>query len=229
MKDFLKTVAGIVLFIATVIGISTLVGIINHKPSVILTNTACNPPCWAGIQPNRTNSSQVYEILDQLDGVNKDSITADTAENNDKITEIYWDFQRPVQDSAGHVYFENDQVTAISILTLNSLKLEDLFKKLGQPEQYWTRVGYGEGLEYLEVFLLYPTKGYLADAVIDIENNVNQAEIQGSVQVFRVAYFAPEMLQELLKTQILIDRPVNAPAPAFHAWPGLGTIAFERK
>ncbi len=232
MKDFLKTVAGIVLFIAAIVGISALYTLwknINRKPSVILTNTLCSPPCWAGIVPNQTDSSQVYEILDKLDGVNKDSVTAEYGKNNDEIDRIYWDFDRPVEDSAGFVYFDNDQVTAISILTMNSLKLDALFKKLGQPEQYWAQFGYGEGLEYLEVILLYPAKGYLAHVVIDIENNANQVKIRGTTPVSRVVYFVPEMFQELLKTQILIDKPDNVPIGPFKTWPGFGTIVFERQ
>jgi hypothetical protein len=229
MKDFLKTVAGIVIFIAALIGVFTALRFITRKSSVILTNTECNPPCWAGIQPNQTDSSQVYAILDKLNGVNKESITSDADENNDTLGEIDWNFQRPVEDSAGSVYFENDQVTAISLITTDTLTLNKLFKKLGQPEQYWTQVGKIEDWEYLEIILLYPAKGCLADVSFDIGYKADQVEIQGSTSVFRVTYFAPEMFQKLLKTKILIDTPAAAPIPTFHPWTGLGTIAVERK
>ena len=228
MKDFLKTVAGIVFFIAVAVGVLTILKNYNRKPSVILTSTECSPPCWYGIKPSQTNSSQVYAILDRLEGVNKDSIMGDY-DRNDKLTEIYWYFQRPIADGTGSVYLDNDQVTAISILTQNTLNLDVLFEKLGQPEQYWTEIGHGENREYLEVILLNPTKGYLADVIIDIENNANHVEIQGTTPVFRVTYFAPEMFQELLKTRILIDKSFNARTGTFQKWSGFGTIAFKRK
>jgi hypothetical protein len=228
MKDFLKTVAGIFLFIIVAVGALTFLRNYNRRPSVILTSTECSPPCWYGIKPGQTHSSQVYAILDQLEGVNRDSVM-DDYDRNDKHTEINWFFQRPIADGLGSVYLDNDLVIAISILTQNSLKLDDLFEKLGQPEQYWTEIGHGENVEYLEVILLNPTKGYLAEVIIDIENNANQVEIQGTTPILLVTYFAPEMFQELLETRILIGKSFNARTSTFQKWSGFGTIAFERK
>jgi hypothetical protein len=37
----------------------------NRRPSVILTSTGCDPPCWAGIMPNQTSSEQVAAILEE--------------------------------------------------------------------------------------------------------------------------------------------------------------------
>ena len=228
MKDFLKTVVGIVLFFIVAVGVLTFLRNYNRKPSVILTSTECSPPCWYGIKPSQTNSSQVYGILDQLDFVNKDSIMGDY-DRNDKLIRIYWYFQRPIEDGMGSVYLDNDQVTAISILTQNSLTLNDLFEKMGEPEKYWAEIGHGENREYLEVLLFNSTKGYLADVVIDIQNNGSQVEIQGTNPILRVTYFAPEMFQNLLQTRILIDTPVNARTGTLQTWSGFGTIEFERK
>jgi hypothetical protein len=161
--------------------------------------------------------------------VNPNTILGDYGVRNDKLAGISWHFQRPVADSAGSVSINNDRVTAISILTINSLRLDDLFEKLGQPEQYWTHIGHGKNREYVEVILLYPTQGYLADVIIDVESKANQIEIQGSTPVFRVTYFAPAMYQELLGTRILIDPPPNPRTGTFRTWSGFGTITFERK
>lgn len=226
MKEFLKTIAGLLLFFAIVLGALTFTRNYNRQPSVILTSMECKPPCWYGIQPGQTNSSQVYVTLAQLDGVNKDSVMG-YYDRYDKLIYIYWYFQRPTEDNGGYIYFNNNQVMAIKILTVNSLKLADLFQKLGQPEKYWTEVGYGEDREYLDVVLLYPTKGYLADVVIDIERGANQVEIQDTIPVFFVTYFAPEMFQELLGTGMLIDKP-STRIGTFQPWSGFGTILFDR-
>jgi hypothetical protein len=228
MKDFLKVIAGIAFFIATAFGILIFIRNFNRQPSVILTSTECNPPCWNGIHPGQTSSSQVYTILDNLNGVNKDSIM-DEFDRDYRLNKIYWFFQRPVEDSIGSVHIDDERVTAITIFTINSLKLADLFDKLGQPDEYWTEIGHGEDREYLEAILLYPTKGYLASVIIDIEGGANQVEIQPETPVFRVTYFAPEMYQELLRTRILIDKPASTRADAFQPWSGFGTIYFERK
>ena len=228
MKDFLKTVAGIIFFIAIAVGVLTILRNYNRKPSVVLTSTECSPPCWYGIMPGQTNSSQAFTILERAEGVIKESIMSEY-DSSDNLTYIYWYFQRPIEDGMGFIYFDKDRVTAISILTQYSLRLDDLFEKLGQPEQYWTEIGYGENREYLEVILLNPTKGYLADVLIDIENNANQVEIKGTTHVLLVTYFAPEMFQELLKTRILINKSVNTRTGTFQKWSGFGTIIFERK
>jgi len=98
MKDFLKSVAGILFFIAVAGGVLIFLRNINRKPSVVLTSTECDPPCWYGIKPGQSNSSQVYAILDELEGVNKDTIMGDYGRHNDKFAEIYWHFQRPMED-----------------------------------------------------------------------------------------------------------------------------------
>lgn len=228
MKEFLKVISGLTLFLAAAAGILTFIRNIDRRPSVILTSTGCDPPCWNGIHPGQTSSSQVYGILDTLNGVGKDSVMGEY-DRNFNLTKIYWFFQRPVEDASGSVYIEDDQVTAITISTINSLRLADLFDKLGQPDEYWTEIGHGEDREYLEVILLYPTKGYLASVIIDIEGGADQVEIQPETPVFRVTYFAPEMFQELLKTRMLIDRPASARIGAFQPWSGFGTIFFQRK
>jgi hypothetical protein len=227
MKEYFKVAGGIAFFIALIVGVLTFARNFNRQPSVILTSTECVPPCWHGIQPGQTNSSQVYATLARLDGVNKDSVLG-YYDRYDKLIYIYWYFQRPTEDNGGYIYFDKNQVTAIKILTVNSLRLADLFEKLGQPEKYWTEVGVGEDREYLEVALLFPTKGYLADVVIDIKNNANQVEIQDATPVFFVTYFAPDMFQELLETRVLIDTP-STRMGTFQTWTGFGTIPFERE
>jgi hypothetical protein len=228
MKNFLLTAAGIVLFIAIAAGLLILIGYIMHTPSVILTSTECDPPCWYGIHPGLTTSSQVYATLDHLGSVNVETIMEES-DGNGKPVHIYWYFQRPSVDGTGSIYFKNDQVGAINILTAGSLNLAALIRKLGQPEKYWTEIGTGENREYVEVILLYPTKGYLAEAVIDINAGANQVEITASTPVFRVTYFAPEMFRELWGTGTLIDPSINTNTGAFQTWSGYGTLSFERR
>jgi hypothetical protein len=229
MKDFLKVVAGLVVFFAVAVGALTLMRNITRQPSVILTDIECTPPCWSGIKPGETTSRQVYEILNQLESVDKNSIMGDYGRNGDKLSEIYWFFRRPVEDSGGSIYFDNDRVTAIKILAINSLRLSDLFEKFGQPESYWVEIGRGENREFLKVYLLYPQIGCVATVIIDTEGSTNQVDIQATTPVYRVTYFAPEKYQELLKTRTLIDKPVNARSGSFQTWSDFGTIEFERK
>ncbi len=194
---------------------------------MILTSTECNPPCWYGIYPGQTDSSQVYLILAQISGVDGSSVVG-IDDSNNNVSRIYWFFQRPAEDTSGTVYFSNDTASAITIFTANTLKLTTLFEKIGQPEEYWTEYGQGENRQYLEVFLLYPTKGYLVDIIIDVGSSANHVKIQAGTPVFRVTYFSPSMFQELLGTRILFDNPENVHADEFKPWTGYGSISFER-
>lgn len=226
MKNFLITVAGIILFIAISLGGFAFVRNYDSKPSVILTSTECAPPCWAGIQPGKTSTFQTYNILDKFSGIDKDSIMWET-DRNSVLTGIDWLFQPPIKDQGGYIYFKDNKVTAIDILAVNSLKLSELFEKLGKPEAYWTRLGQGENREYLEVALIHRAKGYVAIVIIDTDSDSDQVEIRDSTPVFTVVYFVPELFDELLKAKILINHPVDP--NTFQKWTGYGSISFERK
>lgn len=231
MKELLKTIAGILLFITIALGIISFVNNFNRQPSVILTNTICDPPCWNDISPGQTKASKVYAFLNDLEFINQDTILAESDRDGDLVS-LFWSFQYPAVDSSGSVYFEDDLVTAISILTVNSvsnsLKLTDIVERYGHADEYWTEIGYGENREYLDVSLFYFQEGLLTNILIDIPNGANQVEIKPSNRVFQVIYYDPEMLQELLETRILIDKPYKARTGSFQDWPGYGNIVFER-
>ncbi len=225
MKIFWQTVLGVAIFIILAVGI--LIGIrnINRRQSVILTSTECMPPCWYGIRPGETDIWQTYNVLDKFDGINNDTLMWQP-DRNGELASIEWFFQRPVEDQGGYIHSKDNKVTAIEILTVNSLlRLSDLFDKLGPPEEYWTTIGKGENRQYLEVALIHRTKGYVADVLIDFEGNDNQVEIGKNTPVFTVIYFVPQMFDELLKTKILIKHPVDP--KTFQRWTGFGTISLE--
>jgi len=226
MKDYLKAIIGLALAIGLLVGILVIIRNFNRQASVVLTSDKCAPPCWYGIQPGVTHSAQVYNVLDQLHGVNSIS---EEYNKDDVLASISWFFQRPVEDGSGSVYFDKDQVAVISILTVNSLRLSDYFEKFGEPEQYWTEVGRGDNREYLDLFLFYPAKGILLEVVLDIQDEGNQMEIRASNPIFRVTYFDPTRFDDLLKTQLLISKPAGARTGSFQPWSGFGVISFERK
>ena len=229
MKDLLKTTIALIIFIVASLAALTLARNFNRRPSVLLTSTECSPPCWYNIHPGQTTSSKVYTILDQFTGVNKDTILGEYNHNGELI-KIFWFFQWPVEDGMGSVNIDDqDRVTAINISTVNSLQLGDLFDKLGEPETYWTGIGQrDDGVRYLTIVLLSPSKGYAAEVVIETKAGVNQVEIKTSTPVFRVTYFSPEMYRELLETKIIIDQSPSR-RPPLQKWSGFGAIPFKQE
>lgn len=225
MKKLLITAAGILGIVGIILGVLTILRNINKRQSVILTNP-CDAPCWYGIKPGPADPWEVYEVLNNLEDLSIEAVSAEY-DRQDKLVSYYWFFVRPIEDNGGSINFDGDQVNAISILTTNSLTLGHLFGKLGEPEEYWKELGKGEQRDYLDVTLLYPSKGYAVEVILDYEAGVSQVKINKGTPVFRVTYFALEKYQELIQTKILIDKAVNARTGSMHQWVGYGEIDFE--
>lgn len=225
MKKLFITLLGILLIIVVVVGGLALLRSSYSRPSVILTSS-CDAPCWNGITPGQTGSWEIYESLYEIEGISE---VGSEYDRNDQLECYTWYFDRPVEDSGGSIWFNGEQVAAVEILTINALNLEELFGKLGEPESYWKEVRKGEQREYLDVFLLYPSKGYLAEVLLDTKYGSDTVQIKPGTGVFRVAYFEPEKFTELMGTKILFNAPVGADTLALENWTGYGEIAFERE
>jgi len=225
MKTYLKTIIGIVLFVGLAACLLTALRNYLRQPSVVLTDAECDPPCWNGIYPGVTRSSEVFAILQKRKGIDINSL-AENVNRKGEVVETHWYFQRPIEDLAGSIYFENDRVIAIKILTVNSLNIGDILRKLGQPNQYWAEVGQGENREYLNVALIYPSQGYVVEVVVNLERKMDTVKITESTPVFSVTYFHPALFHELLKTDILISTPPEVRRGSLRDWPGLGDLQF---
>lgn len=225
MKNFLKTILALGLFFVIAAIALTVVRSASRRPSLILTDKVCEPPCWNGIQPGDMNSAQVLGILNDMYGVNKDSIIPQY-DREDNLVRLFWYFQRPVEDGTGTVHFTDDKVTAITILTQNSLTLAGLFGKLGEPDEYWQEPAQGENRRYLDIVLLYPSKGYAANVVVDIADDPQKMQITEDTPVLRVNYFDPALFEQLMETRILVDTAPIARKGTRLPWTGFGQITY---
>jgi hypothetical protein len=228
MKEYIKVTAALAVFILGALGLLTVVRNFDKQPSLILTSTECASPCWYGITPGQSTTSQVYSALDLIEGVDKDLIF-ESYNVDGKPIRITWYFKKPVEDGMGSVRIQNDLVTAVSITTINSLKMADLFNKLGEPEKYRTEIGQrDDGEQFLDIMLLAPTKGYVAEVVIDMKPGSDQVEIKATTPVFRVTYISPDMYQDLPETHFLIDEQSDSRS-SVHEWTGYGPIPIHRE
>lgn len=228
MKDFVKVVAGFLVFLLLGALASILIRNLSRRPSVVLTDTRCDPPCWAGIVPGQTGSEQAYSILGEMNGVDRDGILFNY-DRDDTLTSLQWFFLRPLPDSLGTLHFEQDIVSALDILTVNALTLEEAVERLGEPALLWSRIGSGENREYLDVFLFDPQRGYRLELVLDIPTGSDEVELKPASGVFSVLYFDPQAFQHLLDTGILIGAPGHSFPGTFQAWPGYGSLPVIRE
>ena len=225
MKDLLKSILGISFIILLLVAGLGLLRNVSSQPSTILSDTSCQPPCWNTIQPGVTTSDEVYSILGEMEGV---GLVQENRTMGGTLRSIFWYFTRPVEDISGEIYFQGDHVALISILTVNSLKLGDITTRLTQPEQYWTALGRGENREYVTVGLIAPSKGYQVELVINLQNNANFVLIKDSTPVFKVQYFDPAHLNELLTKNTLIPSTATQDALQLPFWAGPGRLEFPR-
>ena len=228
MKRFLLVYGGGLLFLAAAVGIAIAWRHLNRGPSTVLTS-ACDPPCWHGIQPGDTDSVGVLNILMELPWVIQ-GIREGTKGYSDELMQLEWRFKQPAPDTVGYAYFDTDICTAVSLLTHGSLTIADAFGRFGEPELMWMHREEVETREWIEVTLLYPSIGIVVEVDVDLpaEGAINQVEVAGKNPVSRVTYFDPSRLQDLLHTEILINEAPQARPAELMPWPGLGLIRYER-
>ena len=209
MKRFLFVVVCLLLFIGVAYGVLATLADLSRPPSSILTSTECAPPCWHGIRPGETTSWGMLDFLLGQDWVNGGSIRESTKGN--ETTRIAWKFQRPAGDTAGYAYFQDGRVTAISINTIGSLNVHELFEVLGDPKTMVALSRETSTRHWIELNLIYPDEGFLVEVDIDLQTDPqqNQVEITEETPVHRVVFFEPSMYDDLLEERVLIDEPMR--------------------
>lgn len=226
-KSFFITFAALIVFILLAVFAIDGLNKMLHNPSTVLSGAKCDPPCWRGIFPGQKDPYHIFEMLSGMNDVALESIDFQS-DREDKIKGITWNFQRPAPDSTGTISFEDDRVTAISILTVNTLTLEELFERLGEPDHYWAEIGRREYNDYLCVYLFYLRQGFVADVLVDFEPGDEQVIVKKSAPVFRVTYYDAARFDSLLETRILIDKVPNARTGRLMPWTGYGAIPIHQ-
>ncbi len=227
MKAFLKSALGIIAIVAAVVSLLTAVRLLTRQPSVILSDTICQPPCWGGIQPGVTTSAEVDAILSAMEGVDGGSIQENTTLGGD-LRSTSWFFTRPAEDAAGTILYRNDRVALISILTVNTLKLDDIISRLGMPTRSWSAISQGENRAYVTVGLLAPERGFQVELVISLEDQTDQVSIRPRTSVFKVKYFDPADFPALLAQGDLVPNTADQDPGALPAWKGYGVLEIAR-
>lgn len=224
MKRFLLVSAFLILFILVAAGTLTL---IKHYStfSTIITDTSCNPPCWHTIQPGQTTMWNAVSILENMQNVY--SIMPWEDRYGDKIS---WNFRYPVKESSGYIYCTDNKVVAISLLTYGSLTVAEALERFGEPDFSWTRYKETIDRRWLEIILVYPTKGIFVRVEIKLPNStqsVSAIHMDGNNPVGRVIYIDPIQYEYLLSSRILFREDEQTILERLQPWQGLGEVSYE--
>jgi hypothetical protein len=220
MKQFLITAGAILGFVAILGIVLEIDRASRYSESVILVDTACQPPCWGGITPGESTADDVYHTLADARGVSFGSINERQA-GGDTIIRTQWFFTAPAPDSSGVVFFRDNVATALRIHTPRSLRLGDVLEKLGEPDALWQHCAHSSWLSFQQMVLIWREAGYIVQ--VDFNEACEPLPVDRLTPRSRVAavvYFVPDELDELLERRILFLEQGETILDETRPWPG---------
>ncbi len=190
-------------FITVAAGLMAAARAMLQRPSVVLDEPACTPPCWRGIIPGVTTPDEAFSILVRMEGVEFTTLAERT--RGEEIRQLSWLFTSPAPDSTGRIIYQDGTVGATLIGTYGAVELGELFALLGEPTALWTHCSRQVEGDRAQSVVLWPEQGYAA--VVDhhavlcpIPEGVRPAEDDG---VASVVYFDPSLFSALLENRAL--------------------------
>jgi hypothetical protein len=220
MKQFLGTAVAILAFVG-VFGLALEIDRASrYSESVIVEDTACQPPCWGGIVPGESTSDDVYHLLADARGVSFGSI--DERQRGDATIRTHWYFTAPAPDSSGVVFFREGVTAALRIHTPRSFRVRDILEKLGEPDSLWQHCAHSSWLSWQQMVLIWREAGYLVQ--VDFEEPCEPLPLDALTprsRVGAVVYFDPDELGYLLERRILFLEQGETILNEIRPWPGL--------
>src|SRR5262249_15360922 len=110
--------------------------------SVVLTDTACQPPCWQGITPGHSTQPEVVKILTSLSAVRTSSITVNkvgTDQNN-----VAARFNQSAAEVDVRVYFRDQVATATLFDARGAFTVSQILAIAGEPEYVYAEADCAE-------------------------------------------------------------------------------------
>lgn len=189
------------------------------KPSAVVNELSCAPPCWRGITPGVTTPDEAYSIIVRMEGVEFAAMTERLS--GEEVRQLTWLFTSPLPDSTGRIYYDNGVVAAILIGTYGSVGLGELIALWGEPESVWTHCFRRVEGSRAETVVLWPNEGYAAA----IDHHALPCPVpegiplSGHNRVRLVAYFEPSSFPELLEARSLFGADSEDALQNAEPWP----------
>lgn len=202
----------------------------NPRPSTVLRDTSCDPPCWYGIIPGKSAKDDVKLLLQKIPDVDPNSIE-DTAITTGGIYDhIKWRSDSGDGDFSGVIYFRDGIVASIGIgPKKGAINLEDAIEKFGEPEFTYAYKETGE-IDRMVIFLLYPTNGYML-LYNSGQFRSGSDSIEPTHSIEYVDYMDPKLFYELVTSHpfIGISQDLATLQLNMRPWEGYGDILFFEK
>ena len=185
---------------------------VNSKyPKVLeIGSEVCEPPCWYGIIPGRTNLAETEKIIMGMDFFTNDgSIVLD--ETNSVIT---W---YGGEGNNAYLYYQDEIIQMIHFYFKEGTSLGRILERFGEPNGYFL----SEDDEAYVITIFYPERGIVFKASQEYSKPMSEKML-----VF-FGFYVPETKPESFLNQYVqlrnLDRPgFNLIGIDYTQWEGLG-------
>jgi|GEM_PF-5998382 len=191
----------------------------------LMTDIPCAAPCWQGIVPGITDSSQALEILKDSSYVKRSSVRAGSKDGSGRMV---WLSNVSGIYSENQITWEDDIVQDIGLQIAYELTLSEIINKFGPPEILVATWSTDNDQYFFGVSLFYPEIAMTVSGYVDFES----PQIEPTTPIYHVSFYAPQSVEERYAYIHRYQVPVEAKQSMAHLktimrpWQGYGDL-FE--
>lgn len=163
-------------------------------------NASCSWPCWQGITPGVTTSSEALQRLNNSSLVLKNTIQAEEPKTGFGKVEWHWKIGDKQPILGGDIEWRDGFVWKIALTAYYIISLGEMINKFGPPEKVevinCTEIV--EGPQYWCATLYYARNGF--EIHVNWNRNENGMQIMPSDPIDFVLLFKPSTIEEWLSS-----------------------------
>ena len=186
----------------------------------ILTDDPCAAPCWQGIVPGVTTSTEAADILMTLEFIEPSSLWSFG-------DDLRWRTSASQEDPAivSEIRSRDGLVSFMEIGVDFELALQDILEKYGPPEKVLAYESAREERIQTEIYFYYPQQGLVFVSWASGPVPVSEFfMLDATTPITVIYYFAPTTIDEWFDEHPEIEHRVRFGRGYLRDWSGLGPI-----
>ncbi len=212
----IRTIALVVLAAGVVIGIAvygmqpnSLLNLILSTPTLsagelesFLGNSSCFLPCWQGITPGITTSTEALQRLHESHLILKNTIQSEESKPGFGKAQWHWQFDGRQLEGYGDMEWSDGIVRSVGLGTYPMILLGEIINKFGPPQKIdvldCTEIV--EGPQHWCVTLLYAKVGFEVQDHLERSGSGKGVQITPADPISFIVLFQPSTIEEWLSS-----------------------------
>lgn len=184
-------------------------------------NSSCSWPCWQGIIPGITTSTEALQKLGDSPLVMKDSIQPDGSETGNGNANWLWKIDNIRPEDPGEMEWRYGIVYEIQLLASHNVSIGEAINKFGPPKKVnvFDCTEIPEMPQYWCAILYYTENGFLIRMSWEGSRTENSLKIAPSDTIEYIVLFEPVTLEKWLAS-----RSMSHLYPDLQDWKGYGDL-----